>query len=119
MPKTAATTPIGLGANANQTPNDAATPLPPRNFKNTDAIEPAKVANPTVASAAGADPRRNLVNSTGMKPLNTSAIKVIAAGILPPARATLVAPILPEPTTRGSNPHARPTNTPTGIAPKR
>jgi len=118
-PKTPATIPIGLGANANQTPSDVATPLPPLNFKKMEAIEPTKVANPTVANADGAALKTNRVNSIGMKPLRTSAIKVTAPGSLPPARATFVVPILPDPTALGSNPHARPTSTPTGIAPNR
>ena len=49
--------------------------------------------------------------------LGFSGGRGVTAATLPPARATLVIPTLPEPTARGSNPNARPTSTPTGIDP--
>jgi hypothetical protein len=117
--KTPATTAIASGASANHTPSEVATPRPPPSRKKTEAIEPTKAANATIASAAGTDPITNLVNSTGAKPFSTSPARVIMPGILPPARATLVVPTLCDPIVRGSNPQARPTNTPTGIEPNR
>jgi hypothetical protein len=116
---TASAIPIDAGESASHTPSEAATPRPPWNLRKIDAIAPAKAANPTRASSAGIGPTTSRANSTGKNPLRTSAPNVTAAGILPPARATLVVPMFPEPVARGSKPQARPTNTPTGIAPNR
>ena len=54
-----------------------------------------------------------------MAPFRRSPAKVIAAAPRPAARATLVIPILPEPTARGSKPNRRPTRIPTGTDPIR
>lgn len=85
----------------NKTPSNVATPLPPLKPKKTGNKCPAKAAAPVRAIVRG--PNSNvLATKTGSKPFSISPNKVIAAGLLPPTRSTLVAPGLPEPWVRGS-----------------
>ncbi len=116
--KAAAAIATASGARPIQRPRPVATPRPPVKLRKIDAIEPRNAAKATIASAPGARPATRPI-ITGRRPLRKSPAKVRAAGVLPPARATLVMPTLPEPTDRGSNPNARPTRTPTGIEPIR
>src|SRR5215469_9608405 len=106
------------GASTTQTPSAADTPLPPLKRRKTEKIAPAKAASAIHASWDGKNPSARAA-ATGTAPLRTSPAKVKAAAPDPPARATLVIPIFPEPTARGSKPRSRPTMTPNGIDPIR
>src|SRR5438874_2037598 len=94
LTKTPTAIAIDAGDNASHTPNEVATPRPPWNLRKIEAIAPVKAAIPTKASAGGTGPATHRATSTGTNPFRTSATKVVTAGILPPARATLVVPIL-------------------------
>src|SRR5580704_1669961 len=118
MPNAASGNSSAIGASTAQMPRDADNPLPPLNPRNTDAIDPANAASATHASVPGGSPSIR-ATATGTAPFNTSPKKVSAAALAPPARATLVMPILPEPTARGSKPRSFPTITPKGIEPIR
>src|SRR5215472_8533319 len=106
------------GASTTQTPSAADTPLPPLKRRKIEKIAPAKAASAIHASSEGKNPNARAA-ATGSAPLRTSPAKVKAAALEPPARATLVIPIFPEPTARGSKPRRRPTMTPNGIDPIR
>src|SRR5579864_8181264 len=85
------------GAIPSQTPSPAATPLPPRKRKNTEQIDPTNAASPTHATVACGKPIAR-ATTTGIAPFSTSPANVIAAALIPPARATLVVPIFLDPT---------------------
>src|SRR5260370_21140934 len=104
------------GAIASHTPSAAATPLPPRNPRNTEQIDPINATSPVHAIVWIGNPAA-LATTTGIAPFSTSPANVIAAALIPPARATLEVPIFPDPTVRGSKPRIRPTITPVGIEP--
>src|ERR1700737_3663960 len=108
-----------------ETPRPVATPLPPRNPSQTGKQWPSTAATAQAAARAswlanGAGSASVRDQSTGARPFTASRISVAAAAPLPAARATLVAPMLPEPTARTSFPvFARAIKRPKGIDPQR
>ena len=81
------------------TPKVVATPLPPLNLSQIGNMCPRTTANAAIAEQSGpySEPAK-----VAIKPLPRSSPKVAAAKPLFPARSTLVAPILPDPTVLGS-----------------
>src|SRR5579885_385155 len=118
IPKAANAKSNARGQRTTQTPSAADTPFPPINPGKTEQIDPTNAARAIQANSVVANPIP-AATATGIAPFRISPTKVSAAAPLPPARTTLVIPILPEPTARGSKPRRRPTMTPNGIDPAR
>src|SRR5208282_5545378 len=108
--RTTAKTPMAakaaIGETTRKTPKPVATPLPPRNLSQTGNMWPRTAQRAANASAVrkgteGIQSEASQAPSqTAAQPLRTSRIKVAAPRPLPPARSTLVAPMLPLPKER-------------------
>ena len=86
------------GDNPKKTPHPVATPFPPLNFKNGVQICPATAQKPaSIGYVNDGSGNIFLLINTGINPFRTSNKNVIAAGILPVIRQTLVAPGFPLP----------------------
>src|SRR5437660_8998826 len=116
-PQVAAPARAAQGASASETPKPVATPLPPRNLSQTGKQCPRTAPTAQAVGSQAASPR---ARATGTKPFRASRASVAAAALFPAARATLVAPMFPEPTVRTSLPEvARAMSRPNGIDPHR
>src|SRR5262249_2001157 len=110
---------VAQGVRARKAPKPVATPLPPRNRRNTGQQLPTTASTAPAAAppGGGARPRAAL---TATNPLPASPASVRAAASLPSVLSTLVAPMFPLPARRMSRPpDARATRNPTGMAPIR
>ena len=117
--QTAAPQAAASGESASATPSPVATPLPPRKPSHTGKQWPITAPTPHAAAAQGSARVRS-ASSAGRKPLRASSSSVTSAAVRPAARATLVAPMFPDPTVRTSLPEAmRATSRPNGAEPAR
>src|SRR5258708_7593454 len=102
-PQLAAPASAAHGASASDTPNPVATPFPPRSRSQMGKQCPATAAR---AHAAGSQGGSRGASITGTRPLSASSASVATAAVPPPARGTLVAPVVPQPTGRPAFPVA-------------
>src|SRR6267154_3277513 len=107
------------GARASVTPRPVATPLPPRKRSQTGKQWPTTAATPQAAprddESADFEAKK-----AGKKPFRASSSSVETAAVRPAARATLVAPMFPDPIARTSRPEASfAMKRPNGIEPAR
>lgn len=112
------------GCNANITPNDVATPLPPLKPANRGNTCPsitkiAAIIFKLINSLWSITVERNICGrNTANSPFNTSTSNTIIPGFLPKTRNVLVAPAFLLPCSLTSNPKNRlPTHTAVGIEP--
>jgi len=85
------------GAMARRTPSPVDAPRPPLNFRNIENMCPSIAAMPVNTISKGS-PNTIIARYTARAPLSKSRAKTMAAGRIPIARRTLVAPTLPLPT---------------------
>jgi len=97
-----------LSDKPNNTPKDAATPLPPLNLKNTVQMCPHTQLNPRIINKASLEARVTLgikmfpIIKTQRNPFSTSRKSTTKPTLFPNTLSAFVAPTLPEPNLRMS-----------------